>query len=596
MKIQLKAVNRVGNNMLKYNYKLPALLFCTALFLTANLIETRAQEPLTIEKSKQIVDKIFSNMFGKIAIDNIEYGKVAFNTVENTIRAYDIRLSLPNENTLTYKSVLIKNYQEDILSGDYSMSALNLNDGRIKYSEDYIERMIDKQLQRQNRRKQYNQSQRRLQSPPFFPKEVLVGKIFYSGIKGSYKEHFLEVEEATIADVDTFPTAPFDLSKLKGTMTKLKVTRLDVMTDLSLKMQNIETFDPENPETFIKLMATIYENISFAKFSITGLPEFPGKKRDQMFKVGEISASNLNNGILEDISIHNMIIDAPYDKKFTSGQMGRISLKNLNISDFIRLSVKLGKNKGQKPDPKEVAKMFQYIGGFSFQSIDLKGPENSFNGSFDFNWGKFVGLFPTKLSLGGSLLANIPEKSVKGKREEYFENPNDFPSLMRKAGIDKLDMKFDFSVRWDEKKERIVISPFLYDVDKMFKLNMTAVIGNIPKQLLLEQEPQIMGIMAMGANVGTLSLELTDKGIQRLYEAQGKQTWNSLSQLYATDPNLGPIIDKFNKFLREPNGTFRLVLSPKSNVNISQLATMAMLDPAAIFTLFNVEATLSTVH
>ncbi len=153
----------------------------------------------------------------------------------------------------------------------------------------------------------------------------------------------------------------------------------------------------------------------------------------------------------------------------------------------------------------------------------------------------------------------------------------------------KIAAKVKLRVKWDEGNQRILISPFIYNLGKLYSMSIEASIGNVGKAVLEETDPKKMSILLLGATVGPITLEVKDKGIQLFYDRLAKGTLDQLAADVGI-PELEPVIANVLKLLNEPNGKFKIVVQPKSTVGLAQLVGAVAVSPASIISLFDIKS------
>ncbi len=511
--------------------------------------ETKVEATQDAE-GRKILQKFLSSGF---ALDfKLTFGSVKYNKATGEIIATDVGFTLPNMKA-NYKKIMVSGYKADPAAETYSMDKLLLSDfsGTV--------------------------------AP--FTDGFSIDRFEYSGISGSYEKGFMSVENATGSGMKlALPNAP-DLSKIKISMSGMKVTNLNEMAKsqkemMTLFQKPIQPGTPMPPE-LLKYLSMVYSNISWEKASVTGFPDLPAPDGQGSFKIGEFFMGKISKGVLEEITLKDLSVDKPNDPVVTAIKLGKFSILGFDMLGFIQHSSTF--TPGTQPTPEQSAKFLQFIKGFSIKGVDVKGPDQELTGEADISWGNFVGLFPTKINWDAHSIIAAP-KGASASRG--------YAAFLQMTGLDKLDIKSSMGIEWNEKNNTIVIQPFKYDAKKLAEVEFSASIGNVTKEMLEERDMGKLGIMALGSNVGTITLKVSDKGAQKLADEATKGMWSAMSAEFAADPELQPVIENITKLLNEPGSKLTIVLKPKGTMSFAQVSGAIALGPKMLPTLFDIETSL----
>ncbi len=513
-------------------------------------------------EGKKILETFLSS---GLALDiKLTFGSVTFDKSKGEIIATDVGFGLPGMKA-NYKKIMISGYKADSSTETYNMDKATLSDMSVTIDPEHF-----KELKTPN-------------SPPFG--SMSFGRFEYSGISGSHKKGFISVENVTGSGMKLdAPNVP-DLSNIKITMSGMKAKNLHEMAKFQKEMMTffqkpIQPGTPMPPE-MLKYLTLVYSNISWEKASMTGFPEFPAPDGQGSFKIDEFFMGKISEGVLEEITLKGLNVNNPNDRAVTSVKIGKLSILGFDMLEMVKHSSTV--TPGTPPTPEQGAKFFQFIKGLSIQGVNIKGPAQEVSGGADINWGNFVGLFPTKISWDAHTSITAPKGAPAGPGYAVF---------LKMAGLDKLDIKSSMGIDWDEKTNNIVIKPFNYSADKLADIEFSATIGNVTKEMLEERDINKLGIMALGANVGTITLKVTDKGAQKLADETTKGMWSAMSAEFSADPKLQPVVQNITKLLNEPGSKLTIVLKPKGVMSFAQVSGAIVLGPKMIPTLFDIETSL----
>ncbi len=536
---------------------------------TAGQEKTVAPKSTEDSAHKKQIETLFKNIF----LLNVkpEIGKVEFDKDANKIVAHDIKIATDYMDAV-YKKVEITDFQKQS-EGEYTIGKIELTDLKSKITEQ-AQKNIKQDLEKNGTTKKSPELQLFLEGGSF-----LFKKLVYEGIQYSEKQDFVLIKSGFVRGFEMPKNLPIDFSNLEADFKTFKMSNLKKFREINEMLLNSHSEMAKSPQEFLKKISFIYSAFEAEDMTVRGLPEFPSKKGGTI-KIGEVSISNWKDGIIGEASLKDMHINEPASDEMKNGHFGKIALHDIHVTDLIKHSASLDKTR--PANPMDAIKVFHFIKGISFDNIDVKNNKSDFKGSMSFNWDKFVGLFPTKV--GFKLDADIKPPSAEQANAKEAEE------ILKALDLSSLNMKLDLGIEWDEKAQKIVVKPFLYDLEKMLSLTFSASLDNITKEMVAEQDPNKLIIFAMGASVGPLTLEVTDKGMQKLYKDEHKAMWEAMSAQFAADPNMKPAVDAINKFLADPSGKVKITLTPKGPVNVSQVITAVNLGPAMMFTLYDLKA------
>ncbi len=529
-----------------YHVSALIILFFSVAFNTSGFAQNAASAEQEA-KVQSILKNLSRFVTGKAA--DFSYDNLEFDEKENKYTVINLRPGREKAGSVKNK-LQIQNYKED--DDKFSIGWLSI------------------------RAKDLKPPHHSKQTPPEFA-------IILSDIEGSFKDSELDVDKAEFVIIEGEDKKQQDLSGVTVIVDDLKVEDLRQLRSF-FELAEIVKGDPSGKERlkdfFERNLITVLGYVSFDQLVMKGFP----KQLDpegKIVKVKNLKIDKLEDGIIDNVEINGIEVDDPNNPKFQKGIIGKVSVQEIDLNRIIKIGQK-NKFKAQRipPTPEDIEDILQFAKGFSIKNTEMAGPAGFFAiKHFDINWNNFVGPFPTKINLSGDISVRPDEIDEKNAR---------FLDMLEVMGIDIMNMKFDIRIAWDEGSNALIIKPFMYDVDKLVEVNFSAKMTNISKQLLLEKDPQKMLIMAMGANIGDITLKFSDKGILRLLDENAKMRWDLMKEQFALDPNLAPIIEDLNRFLEKPNGTFEATMKPKGPVNFAQLAAMSQMGPNMLFSLFDI--------
>lgn len=409
----------------------------------------------------------------------------------------------------------------------------------------------------------------------------------FSDIEGSFPKHTLEIDKTEMVILAGESRKKQDMSGVSFIVDDFKIESLNKIRDFGavfglLKGEAPKDYFKKNPPE--KLFETLIGYVSFDRLTVNGFPE-QLEPNGKVIKLRNMQVNNLENGLIDNIEINDLSGKNPNDPKFTEIRMKRVSVEKIDLNKILKVAAKKKyrgyRTRKQPPSIEDIEDILRLAQGFSMKGVAMTGPSGYVAiKHFDFNWNNFVGPFPTEINLSGDI--SLRPDELEEKNAKFLE-------MLDALGVDVMNMKFDIRLEWDEDKNALVIKPFIYDLDKLFVVDFSAKVTNISKAMMLEKDPQKMLVYAMGANVGDITLRLTDKGVLRLLDDNARMRWDLMKEQFALDPNLAPIIEDLNRFLENPDGTFEATMKPRGPVNFVQLVAMGKLGPQVIFSLFDIQ-------
>jgi hypothetical protein len=155
-------------------------------------------------------------------------------------------------------------------------------------------------------------------------------------------------------------------------------------------------------------------------------------------------------------------------------------------------------------------KVIPALDGLSFSdfAMDIPDPENAEArlqggvGSFDISLADYVNGIPTNIGLSAGHVAFTVPNEGEGRE-------------LREAGIDKLDLGFDFAADWDEAAKTIALSKFSLTGVDMGTVSISGTLGNATPELF-SADTNVAMLAAMGLSIKDVTLDIDDEGLSTL--------------------------------------------------------------------------------
>ncbi len=526
--------------------------------------------PQAVDLSKpEEVQRVIKRVVSDVNVMSIEpeYGAVKFDKKNNKLIVSDITLKYPGE-VLKYKKLVISNYNEDSEAGSYTCEEVTFTDGMETSDEAVWENFA---VSGKGNIMEFDYETYKRVSVSNRDKELTIDLI---KIKG-FRVHLPNGNKSQ----------PITLEAHKHRITKLDKAKHDVfqlMKESSKKEKDIS--GKVIPGTLISFL----NKVSSELITIANVPEIPVPGSGAL-RLGEISFKNWRNGQLGEVAVENIEV-LPSGIATETMKLKRISVRDIKLLEVVKFGETMILNPFEDSIYSEVSKISSMFSGISIEGLSTKSPEGNISANLNLNWGKFVGLFPTEITLDGiSAISPLSEKIVNPDSPDVAIQKQ-IIEVLKQAGIDKLSLKTEIKIAWDEKAQKITITPMVFDMDNLFSLSFTASLGNIPRSTLEETDPQKLGLLFMGATAGPITLEIKDKGVQVIYEKMAKGSLEGLGAAVSQDSQSQAVYANVLKLVNSPKGTIKITMKPKGNVGIAQLAGALAVSPEAIPALFDISS------
>ncbi len=362
---------------------------------------------------------------------------------------------------------------------------------------------------------------------------------------------------------------------------KYKITELDkAKHDLVLLLKEGSKKEKDiNSEKTIHLVNAFLKSLSADLITVWNIPKYTDPELGS-YGVKKVSWRHVKNGHLGEILVDGVEVDFPGADKL-SLKVKQVSIRDIKSLQFIKLGAAINLNPFDDRIYGEVSQMVSWISGVSINDLSAKSSGGNFSANFVFNWGQFIGLLPTEITLDGTSSISPLSDKLTDPHSPYVVMQKQIIEALKEAGVDKLALKVKVKITWDERTQKVVVSPMIYDMDDLFSLSFSASLGNVPRSMLEETDPQKLGLLFMGATAGPIILEIKDKGAQAIYEKLAKGSIEGLEGAVVPDPKVKAIFDDFVKFANSPKGALKVTFKPKGNVGIAQFVGAFALSPTA---------------
>jgi len=279
------------------------------------------------------------------------------------------------------------------------------------------------------------------------------------------------------------PTGSCDIGDTAMASLKARPLKMSFVDFMNLVGEANDEGDNVSPETGAKIVAFLVD----ATQAIEASPiVFAGLKCDGTDKdgkrvlvgVGQVRFGAFANGRYPDISVDRVRIVEP-----GQGQMAlsRFLFKGIDFSGALAALKDAGPSLDQDWLEAHYRELIPAFGGLAFSGFNADIPDDqnpgqriqAAVGSFDLTLGNYVNGVPTDIeSNARHIIVAIPPDSS-----------DEFASSLLGVGIDKLDVGYDFALRWDEPSQEIRLEKFSVSGAHLASLAVAAVLGNATRAL-----------------------------------------------------------------------------------------------------------------
>jgi len=344
--------------------------------------------------------------------------------------------------------------------------------------------------------------------------------------------------------------------------------------------------DLAKARAMIETVASTYEGIQIDNSEILGLSvqtsEGPVKIAATRF--------NLDRGKVGEFAIEGL------DGTSKNGpiKVGRFALKGFDFSGLMRQTAQMTV-RGTTPSADSVVGILKALE--SIELNDMVAPHKD-SGKLitlhhaSLSWGQFVGSIPSKINLKLKMTGPLEEKDG-----EPF-------TLLRDVGINEASADMDIGIAWNESEKKLVLTPGTFEIGKLFAVNVKTSLDNVQRDLFTT-DPQKALMAALPIEYGTIEMVGRDLGAVDLSVAQyarkqGVTTEEARSTLANeirtkgraagnNDPVSVRLAEAVATMIEKPNGTLALKITPRAKLPVMQFMELTKNDPAAAFTLFDID-------
>lgn len=344
--------------------------------------------------------------------------------------------------------------------------------------------------------------------------------------------------------------------------------------------------DLAKARAMIETVASTYEGIQIDTAEMRGLsietPDGPVKLAAIRF--------NLDRGKVGEFAIEGIDATAK-DGPF---KVGRFVVKGFDFSDLMRQTAQMTVP-GKTPSTDSIVGMLKALEGIELK--DMVAPHKDsgklitiHHASLD--WGQFVGPIPSKIQLKLKMTGPLEEKDG-----EPF-------TLLRDVGITEATADMDVGLAWNESEKKLVLTPGRFEIGKLFAIDATTSLNNVSRDLFTT-DPQRAMMAAFPIEYGPMEIVGRDLGAAELSIAQYARKQSISTDVArsmlaneirtkgraagSNDPVSARLADAVAAFIEKPNGTLALKITPRAKLPVMQFLELTKNDPAAAFTLFDMD-------
>jgi hypothetical protein len=342
---------------------------------------------------------------------------------------------------------------------------------------------------------------------------------------------------------------------------------------------------PEQTRLVAETLAGLYEGVHIGKGEIRGLKiEMPDDSLNlRVFRF------DLDNGKFGEVTLEGL------DTQSAKGpiKFGRVAVKSLDAANLLRMTALLS-DPGKPPSLDNYIGMLRLLEGAEIS--DFVAPYKSTGKpvaieKLSFDWGEFVGPFPSKLR------ATL---SVSGPIDASDEDME----LLTDAGFDTAAVKLDLGATWAEESRTLVLEPATAELGRVLGVSVRATLGNVPRAAFSADPVQALAT-AMQVEAG--SIEITcrdlggiDLGVKQYAttlgldpEAARRELINIVTAMGAMaaagNPDAAVLADALARTIETPGGILTIKLTPRAPMPVLQLMAAIKADPVAALSRLRVE-------
>jgi hypothetical protein len=345
--------------------------------------------------------------------------------------------------------------------------------------------------------------------------------------------------------------------------------------------------DPVKTSAMIETVASTYEGIQLDNAEMRGLsfqaPDGPVKLASMRF--------NVDRGKISEFAVEGL------DGKSKEGpfKIGRFAVKGFDFSGLMRQTSKMTV-RGTTPSNDDIIGMLKVLESVELKDMVVPHKESGKLVTLhdaSLSWGQFVGPIPSKVQLKLNMTGPIEEKDG----EPFM--------LLRDVGINEATAVIDFGLVWNESERKLVLTPGTFEIGKLFAVNAELSLDNVLRDLFTTNPTQALVTTSL-IKPGPLKITLRDLGgvdlllakyarehgimIEEARTAIMAEVQLNSEALAARDPAGGKFGAALVDFIRKPNGTLKVSMTPKQSLRLLEMIDVLKAGGPDAISLFEIEA------
>ncbi|WP_398478759.1 hypothetical protein [Tardiphaga sp.] len=345
--------------------------------------------------------------------------------------------------------------------------------------------------------------------------------------------------------------------------------------------------DPAKTSAMIETVASTYEGIQLDNAEMRGLsfqaPDGPVKLASMRF--------NVDRGKISEFAVEGL------DGKSKEGpfKIGRFAVKGFDFSGLMRQTSKMTV-RGATPSNDDIIGMLKVLESVEFKDMVVPHKESGKLVTLhdaSLSWGQFVGPIPSKVQLKLNMTGPIEEKDG----EPFM--------LLRDVGINEATAVIDVGLVWNESERKLVLTPGTFEIGKLFAVNAELSLDNVLRDLFTTNPTQALVTTSL-IKPGPLKITLRDLGgvdlllakyarehgimIEEARTAIMAEVQLNSEALAARDPAGGKFGAALVDFIRKPNGTLKVSMTPKQSLRLLEMIDVLKAGGPDAISLFEIEA------
>lgn len=345
--------------------------------------------------------------------------------------------------------------------------------------------------------------------------------------------------------------------------------------------------DPARTSAMIETVASTYEGIQIDNAEMRGLlfqaPDGPVKLASMRF--------NLDRGKIGEFAIEGL------DGKSKEGpfKIGRFAVKGFDFSGLMRQTSQMTV-RGATPSTDDMVGLLKTLESIAFKDMVVPHKDSGKLITLHdarLSWGQFIGPIPSKFQLKLNMTGPIEEKDG----EPFM--------LLRDVGINEATAVIDVGLVWNESEKKLVLAPGTLEIGKLFAVNAELSLDNVLRDLFTTNPTQALVTTSL-IKPGPLKVTLRDLGgvdlllakyarehgimIEDARTAIMAEVQLNSEALGAVDPAAGKVGTALVDFIRKPNGTLKVSMTPKQSLRLLEMIDVLKASGPDALSLFEIEA------